>query len=170
MPRTTFLVFASLLLATCGRDTSDQLGRDRAPSASRSLPHPRRPRRRLGRHRPRRRRDVGALRPRRGASYENLSGGGGGRALAHFIATAERQRDTLLISSTPIVIASLRGRLRYSWRDLVPVASVIGDYITFAARADSELSSFADVTARYARDPPRYQSPADRCWAAWTTW
>jgi putative tricarboxylic transport membrane protein len=89
----------------------------------------------------------------RSASYENLSGGGGGRALAHFIATAERQRDTLLVSSTPIVIATLRGRLRYSWRDLVPVASVIGDYISFATRADSELSSFADVTARYERDP-----------------
>jgi putative tricarboxylic transport membrane protein len=89
----------------------------------------------------------------RSASYENLSGGGGGRALAHFIETAERQRDTLFISSTPIVIASLRGRLHYSWRDLVPVASVIGDYLTFATQADSDLASWSDVTERYARAP-----------------
>ena len=89
----------------------------------------------------------------RGASYENLSGGGGGRALAHFIATADRQRDTLFISSTPIVIASLRGRLHYSWRDLVPVASVIGDYLTFVTQADSDLASWSDVTERYARSP-----------------
>jgi putative tricarboxylic transport membrane protein len=89
----------------------------------------------------------------RSASYENLSGGGGGRALAHFIATADRQRDTLFISSTPIVIASLRGRLPYSWRDLVPVAAVIGDYLTIATRAESDLASWSDVTDRFARDP-----------------
>jgi putative tricarboxylic transport membrane protein len=89
----------------------------------------------------------------RSASYENLSGGGGGRALAHFIATADRQRDTLFISSTPIVIASLRGRLHYSWRDLVPVASVIGDYLAVATQADSDLASWSDVTERYVRAP-----------------
>jgi len=89
----------------------------------------------------------------RSASYENVSGGGGGRALAHFIATAQRQRDTLFISSTPIVIASLRGRLPYSWRDLVPVASVIGDYLTFATRADSDLTTWSDVVARYRQAP-----------------
>jgi putative tricarboxylic transport membrane protein len=89
----------------------------------------------------------------RSASYENLSGGGGGRALAHFIATAEQQHDTLFISSTPIVIASLRGRLPYSWRDVVPVASVIGDYLTFAVEADSPIASWDDVVMRYQDDP-----------------
>jgi putative tricarboxylic transport membrane protein len=87
------------------------------------------------------------------ASYENLSGGGGGRALAHFIATAERQQDTLLVSSTPIVIATLRGRLPRSWRDLTPVASVIGDYMTFAVRDDSPILTWADATDRFRRDP-----------------
>jgi putative tricarboxylic transport membrane protein len=87
------------------------------------------------------------------ASYENLSGGGGGRALAHFIATAERQQRTLLVSSTPIVIAAVRGRLPRSWRDTVPVASVIGDYLTFAASADSELDSWGELVSEYRRDP-----------------
>jgi putative tricarboxylic transport membrane protein len=87
------------------------------------------------------------------ASYENLSGGGGGRALAHFIATAERQQDTLLVSSTPILIATLRGRLEYSWRDLEPVASLIGDYLTFAVRDDSPILTWRDVTDRFRDDP-----------------
>jgi putative tricarboxylic transport membrane protein len=89
----------------------------------------------------------------RSASYENLSGGGGGRALAHFIATAERQRDTLLVSSTPILIATLRGRLPHSWRDLTPVAAVVGDYLTFAVRDDSPILSWRDATDRFRRDP-----------------
>jgi putative tricarboxylic transport membrane protein len=107
-------------------------------------------------------------------SYENLSGGGGGRALAHFIATAERQDRTLLVTSTPIVIASLRsgrggyhdlrsnpsgaadgasGRLPRSWRDLEPVASVIGDYLTFAARSDAPFDGWSDVVAAFRSDP-----------------
>jgi putative tricarboxylic transport membrane protein len=89
----------------------------------------------------------------RSASFENLSGGGGGRALAHFIATADQRHDTLFISSTPIVIASLRGRLPYSWRDVVPVASVIGDYLTFAVQAESPIADWDDVVARYTEDP-----------------
>jgi putative tricarboxylic transport membrane protein len=86
-------------------------------------------------------------------SYENLSGGGGGRALAHFIATAERQDRTLLVASTPIVIASLRGRLPRSWRDLEPVASVIGDYLTFAARTDAPFDSWSEVIEAFRADP-----------------
>ena len=86
-------------------------------------------------------------------SYENLSGGGGGRALAHFIATADRQQRTLLVSSTPIVIASLRGHLPRSWRDTTPVASVIGDYLTFAASADSPIASWHAAVDALRRDP-----------------
>jgi putative tricarboxylic transport membrane protein len=150
------LVLATILLAACGRGSDDATGTNRArPHGLRHVHFliPGAP----GGGWDGTARGVGEALVRSGlaraSSYENLSGGGGGRALAHFIATAERQQDTLFISSTPIVIASLRGRLPYSWRDLVPVASVIGDYLTFATRADSELASFADVTARYARDP-----------------
>ncbi len=42
-------------------------------------------------------------------SFQNLSGGGGGKAIAHLIETADRQEDTLMVNSTPIVVRSLSG-------------------------------------------------------------
>lgn len=89
------------------------------------------------------------------ASFENLSGGGGGRALAHLIATAPRQERTWMVSSTPILLRSLRRRLPQSYRDLTPIAAVIGDYLTFVVRADSELASWPQLVAAYRRDPRR---------------
>ena len=88
-------------------------------------------------------------------SYENLSGGGGGRAIAHLIATAPRQRQIWMVSSTPIILRSLRGRLPQSFRDLTPVAAVIGDYITFVVRSDSPYSTWSEVIAAFRDDPRR---------------
>ena len=87
-------------------------------------------------------------------SYENLSGGGGGRAIAKLIETANRQHFTLMISSTPLVVRSLQGIFPQNFRDLEPIASVIADYGCFAVKADSEIKDFADVVARM-RDKPR---------------
>ncbi|HAS63947.1 MAG TPA: tripartite tricarboxylate transporter substrate-binding protein, partial [Vibrio sp.] len=50
-------------------------------------------------------------------SFQNLSGGGGGKAIAHLIETAERQEDTLMVNSTPIVVRSLTGVFPQSFRD-----------------------------------------------------
>jgi putative tricarboxylic transport membrane protein len=86
-------------------------------------------------------------------SYENMSGGGGGRALAHMAATPGRQKQTLMVSSTPIVLRSLRGRLPQSYRDLVPVAALIGDYMTIAVRSDSPIESWPQVLAAFDDDP-----------------
>ena len=81
------------------------------------------------------------------ASYENMSGGGGGKAIAHLIETAARQSGTLMVNSTPIVLRSLRGRFPQSFRDLTPIAAVIGDYGAFAVKADSPLQSWGDAVA-----------------------
>ncbi len=87
------------------------------------------------------------------ASYENLSGGGGGKAIAHIIETADRQTATLMVNSTPIVLRSLRGRFPQSFRDLTPIAGVIGDYGAFVVRADSPFKTFDDLLAAYNKDP-----------------
>ena len=78
-------------------------------------------------------------------SYENMSGGGGGRAIAYLIETAKRQEGTLMVNSTPIVIRSLQKVFPQSFRDLTPVAAVIGDYGVLAVRSDSEIKTFGDA-------------------------
>jgi len=87
------------------------------------------------------------------ASFENMSGGGGGKALNHLISTAKRQEGTLLVNSTPIIIRSLTGVFPQSFRDLTPIASVIADYAAFVVPKDSKYKSFKDVVAAFQKDP-----------------
>jgi putative tricarboxylic transport membrane protein len=87
------------------------------------------------------------------ASFENMSGGGGGKALNHLISTAERQEKTLLVNSTPIIIRSLTGVFPGSFRDLTPIASVITDYAAFVVRKDSKYTSFKEVIADFKKNP-----------------
>jgi putative tricarboxylic transport membrane protein len=89
---------------------------------------------------------------RKVVSYENLSGGGGSRAIAHFVKTAERQDNTLMVSSSSIILRSLRGNFPYTYRDLTPIASVIADYGAFVVRVDSPYLSWQDVIEDYRKD------------------
>ena len=86
------------------------------------------------------------------ASYENLSGGGGSRAIAHLIETAPRQSNTLMVSSTSIILRSLRANFLHSYRDLTPIASVIADYGAFVVRVDSPYLSWQDVIDDYRKN------------------
>jgi putative tricarboxylic transport membrane protein len=86
-------------------------------------------------------------------SFENLSGGGGGRAIAKLIETAPRQQNTLLINSTPMVVRSLQKIFPQSFRDLVPIASVIADYSCFAVRRDSSFSNWQQVVDQFVKNP-----------------
>lgn len=87
-------------------------------------------------------------------SFQNLSGGGGGKAIAHLIETAKRQGDTLMVNSTPIVIRSLTGIFPQSFRDLTPVAATIADYGAIVAPADSKYNNWQEVVADF-KDNPR---------------
>ena len=87
------------------------------------------------------------------ASFENMSGGGGGKALNHLISTAKRQEGTLLVNSTPIIIRSLTGVFPQSFRDLTPIASVIADYAAFVVPKDSKYTGFKQVVADFQKDP-----------------
>ena len=87
------------------------------------------------------------------ATYENMSGGGGGKAIAHLIETAEDHGDTLMVNSTPIVIRSLQKVFPQNFRDLTPVAGIIGDYAALVVREDSPLQNFGDLALAYKADP-----------------
>lgn len=87
------------------------------------------------------------------ASFENMSGGGGGKALNHLISTAHRQHGTLMVNSTPIIIRSLTGVFPQSFRDLTPVASIIADYAALVVAKDSKYQSLDEVIADFKKDP-----------------
>lgn len=87
------------------------------------------------------------------ASYENMSGGGGGKAIGYLIENAQSNDNALMVNSTPIVIRSLTKVFPQSFRDLTPVAGTIGDYAALVVKADSPIQSFKDLVAIYDKDP-----------------
>ncbi|WP_343561811.1 Bug family tripartite tricarboxylate transporter substrate binding protein [Kiloniella sp. b19] len=87
------------------------------------------------------------------ASYENMSGGGGGKAIGFLIENAASNHDTLMVNSTPIVIRSLVGRFPHNFRDLTLVAGTIGDYAAFVVNKDSDINSFNDLLEAYRANP-----------------
>ena len=87
------------------------------------------------------------------ASYENMSGGGGGKAIGYMIENAASNYGTLMVNSTPIIIRSLTGRFPQSFRDLTPIAGTIGDFAALVVRNDSSLGSFGDLVALYKKNP-----------------
>ena len=87
------------------------------------------------------------------ASYENMSGGGGGKAIGYLIENAKSNTGTLMVNSTPIVIRSLTKVFPQSFRDLTPIAGTIGDYAALVVKADSDVKSFKDLVAIYKKDP-----------------
>jgi len=86
-------------------------------------------------------------------SFENISGGGGTKAMAYLIETAERQHSTLMISSTPIILNSLKGIFPQSYKDLVPVATAIADYGAFVVKVDSPYKNWQQMLDDYRLDP-----------------
>ncbi len=88
-------------------------------------------------------------------SFQNLSGGGGGKAIAYMIETAERQEDTLMVNSTPIVIRSLSGIFPQSFRDLTPVASMIADYGAIVVAGNSKYKNWKQVVSDFKANPKK---------------
>ena len=87
-------------------------------------------------------------------SYENQSGGGGAKAIAQMVESAEQKgADTLMINSTPIVIRSLAGIYPQGYRDLTPVAAVLGDFAAIVVRKDSPFKNFSEMAAAFNKDP-----------------
>jgi putative tricarboxylic transport membrane protein len=87
------------------------------------------------------------------ATYENMSGGGGGKAIGYLIENAKSNQGTLMVNSTPIVIRSLTKRFPQNFRDLTMVAGTIGDYAAFVVNKNSPITSFKDLVAAYEKNP-----------------
>ena len=90
------------------------------------------------------------------ASFENMSGGGGGVAIGYMIENAESLDNTLMVNSTPIVIRSLTGVFPQSFRDLTLVAGTIGDYAALVVPANSPVQDMAGLLAAYQEQGPDF--------------
>ena len=88
-------------------------------------------------------------------SFENMSGGSGGRALAYLLETADRQADTLMISSTPILLNSLKRIIAQTYKQLTPVAAVIADYGAFVVKTDSPYRNWQQIIDDFRQNPKR---------------
>ncbi|MEM8703609.1 MAG: tripartite tricarboxylate transporter substrate-binding protein [Roseibium sp.] len=87
------------------------------------------------------------------ASYENMSGGGGGKAIGYLIENADSNHGTLMVNSTPIVIRSLTGVFPQNFRDLTLVAGTIGDYAALVVPADSDIQDVNGLIEAFKADP-----------------
>ena len=87
------------------------------------------------------------------ASYENMSGGGGGKAIGFLIENAASNHGTLMVNSTPIIIRSLTKRFPHNFRDLTMIAGTIGDYQAIITGKNSPYKNFSDVVAAYKKNP-----------------
>ena len=87
------------------------------------------------------------------ASYENMSGGGGGKAIGYLIENAESNHGTLMVNSTPIVIRSLIGRFPHNFRDLTMIAGTIGDYAAIITGKNSAYEDFPALVTAFKEDP-----------------
>ena len=92
------------------------------------------------------------------ASFENMSGGGGGKALSFLI--NNKPTGTVLVQSTPLVLRSITRHKGYvsgsgtlSYKDVVPIAGVIGDYGAIAVAKDSPFKNFKEVVDAYNANP-----------------
>ena len=92
------------------------------------------------------------------ASFENMSGGGGGKALAYLI--NNEPANTVLVQSTPLVLRSItrhkgyvKGTGTLSYKDVMPIAGVIGDYGAIVVANDSPIKNFKDAVDAYKKDP-----------------
>ena len=92
------------------------------------------------------------------ASFENMSGGGGGKALSYIINS--KPENTVLVQSTPLVLRSITRHEGYvkgsgvlSYKDVKPIAGVIGDYGAIAVAKNSPYKTFKDVVNAYNADP-----------------
>ncbi|MEM9224206.1 MAG: tripartite tricarboxylate transporter substrate-binding protein [Pseudomonadota bacterium] len=86
------------------------------------------------------------------ATYENMSGGGGGKAIGYLIENAASNHGTLMVNSTPIVIRSLTGVFPQNFRDLTLVAGTIGDYAALVVPADGSIQDLNGLIEAFNAD------------------
>lgn len=71
--------------------------------------------------------------------YENYSGGWGMRALIYLI--AQGRPDTMMVQSQSLILTGLTGDFRLTFRDVLPLATVMREYQILVVERDSPFTS-----------------------------
>ena len=81
------------------------------------------------------------------ATYRNLSGSGGGRALIDLIENENKHENTLMVQSTPLILRNITGVIKNDYRDVRPVALMIAEFQVLVVPASSPFKNTADFVA-----------------------
>ncbi|MBB0227948.1 tripartite tricarboxylate transporter substrate binding protein [Streptomyces calidiresistens] len=82
----------------------------------------------------------------------NKPGGGGAIGWAH-VAGKEGDPHTLFVTSPPILLVPLAGESDFDHTDFTPIARLAGEPLAYLVRADSPLTTFADLVEEVRDDP-----------------
>lgn len=86
-------------------------------------------------------------------TFENMSGGGGGKALNYIVENAQSNEGTLMVHSTPIIVRALNKTVDMGYRDVTPVAGVIGDYAAIVVGKNSPYELWDQLYAAFSENP-----------------
>lgn len=86
-------------------------------------------------------------------TFENMSGGGGGKALNYIVENAQSNEGTLMVHSTPIIVRALNKTVNMGYRDVTPVAGVIGDYAAIVVGKNSDYEFWEQLYAAFQEAP-----------------
>ncbi|WP_163833633.1 tripartite tricarboxylate transporter substrate binding protein [Spartinivicinus ruber] len=81
------------------------------------------------------------------ASYNNLSGGGGGRAIKSLVTEPDKYQNTLMVQSTPLILRNLSGVIPHSYRDITPISLLIAEYQVLVVPKDSVYKNTSELIA-----------------------
>jgi putative tricarboxylic transport membrane protein len=79
---------------------------------------------------------------------------GGGQALGlQYVKSHEGDAHFLSVNSEPLITNRIAGRSPIAYTDFTPIAHLFNEYIVFAVRPDSPLTTASDLAARLKSDP-----------------
>lgn len=87
------------------------------------------------------------------SSVENRTGGGGSVAIAHLVETAARQQNTLMVNGTSIVVRSLSGEFRQTFRDVVVANTMTAEIFGVLVNPALTHTDIKALTAALKADP-----------------
>ncbi|BAJ02676.1 tripartite tricarboxylate transporter substrate-binding protein [Shewanella violacea] len=87
--------------------------------------------------------------------FDNFIGAGGGRALMALVNHPEKHLNTWMIQSTPLILRHLTGTIPYSFRDIIPIGTLIAEYQAIVVPMNSRFHTIHDLISAIADSPVR---------------